>query len=997
MLTRKAFCKAAACAVAVGLGALAAFGTTRVGVINWDCSPPSDTWFGGYQTRSLSPARYRYLTPYYADAKGPDEISYHRRTPAEYDRELQYAIDAGIDYFAYCWYGEDPHAKRVPLHSGRSASCEDHLWEITWARQFHMKSPLREKIGLCAIILGSHVYTDEEVAHLAEAMREPCYEKVAGGRPLLYIFGDVTKGEILARIRRAARTVGVPDPFIVAMHGTRKSLPATGDRSVQARSAYAPPAPPKGGAFLRYPDMYAAIRRVNAAWIDQGFDIVPAFATGRDHWPRIEHQVPWTDNPPMRYASPATERELVECAKDFKAFMDANRAKCPLDHVLTYAWNEFEEGAYICPLWAPNGGADTSRLKAFAKVARIFKGEQGVTAVPDDPLPDLADLRKRLPEIFKGSESSFRYEWFAARLEAAERLAALPNRTPLMQAELDEFRASFRDALAHWTNDPLNPAVKPVEINARDFGVKGDGVADDAPAFARAVDAVRKLGGRPSVLRIPSGQYLLGSAKKSAAGPVAHLDLSCLTNCAVVGKSPETTRFEFGVYDSSGVALDKSENTTLSRADFSWREAPFSQTVLETYDPSNCTAIVRHHPGTLKPDDPRYRKAERAQVCGLFTADGKALHDRGATVFFDRRADDLGGGRYRIYFDANRPGMKKFRPRPGDVIVLPDRSNVLQCISTRGSSFCNLVHVWVRNARSSTISGAGAHYVTADHCRTFPKSPDLVFSSNADTFFNARGSHLAHCEFWGMNDDGANSLGRGTAILSREGARTVVVYPQGGRVRTGDVLQVMHPMEGRFAGDFRIASLRAFKAKGGGNRWAITFDRDLPADLVTCAESGPIDAATRYAISHGLGKVKKAPDLLFFPLAYGTGFTMLDNKIHDLRGCGLNVQCPHAIIDGNVFENISLGMKITGLTQWYEGPPPCNVVVRNNVFRDCNTGIAAHFLTINGSLSKERPIRWVEIVSNRLENVARPFALHNLSDEIVRDNEIISPKPKNAD
>ena len=449
MLTRKALCKVVACAVAAGLGSLAAFGATRVGVINWDCSPPSDTWFGGYQTRSLSPARYRYLTPYYADAKGPDEISYHRRTPAEYDRELQYAIDAGIDYFAYCWYGEDPHAKRVPLHSGRSISCEDHLWEITWARQFHMKSPLREKLGLCAIVLGAHVYTDEEVVHLAEAMREPCYEKVAGGRPLLYIFGDVTKGEILARIRRAARTVDVPDPFVVAMHGTRKTLPATGDRSVQARTFYAPPAPPKGGAFLRYPDMYAAIRRVNASWIDQGFDIVPAFATGRDHWPRIEHQVPWTDNPPMRYASPATERELVECAKDFKAFMDANRAKCPLDHVLTYAWNEFEEGAYICPLWAPNGGADVSRLKAFAKVARIFKGEQGVTAVPDDPLPDLADLRKRLPEIFKGCEGSSRHEWFATRLEAAERLAALPTRTPLMQAELDEFRVSFRDALAH--------------------------------------------------------------------------------------------------------------------------------------------------------------------------------------------------------------------------------------------------------------------------------------------------------------------------------------------------------------------------------------------------------------------------------------------------------------------------------------------------------------------------------------------------------------------
>ena len=981
---------AVACAVAAGLGTLAAFGVTRVGVINWDCSPPSDTWFGGYQTRSLSPARYRYLTPYYADAKGPNEISYHRRTPVEYDRELQYAVDAGIDYFAYCWYGEDPHATRVPLHSGRSASCEDHLWEITWARQFHMKSPLRDKIGLCAIVLGYHVYTDVEVAHLAEAMREPCYEKVAGGRPLLYIFGDVTKGEILARIRRAARTAGVAEPFVVAMHGTRKNLPATGDRSVQARTAYAPPAPPKGGAFLRYPDMYAAIRRANAAWIDQGFDIVPAFATGRDHWPRIEHQVPWTDNPPMRYASPATERELVECAKDFKAFMDANRVKCPLDHVLTYAWNEFEEGAYICPLWAPNGGADVSRLKAFAKVARIFKGEQGVTAVPDDPLPDLADLRKRLPEIFKSCEGSSRHEWFAARLEAAERLSALPTRTLLMQAELDEFRVSFRDALAHWANDPLNPAVKPVEINARDFGVKGDGVTDDAPAFARAAEAVRKLGGRPSVLRIPAGQYFLNSAGTSAG---VHLDLTALTNCAVVGESPETTRFEFGLYGRSGVALDRSVNTTLSNADFSWREAPFAQCVIESYEPSNCTAVVRHHPGTLKPDDPRYRKADHAQVCGLFTATGEKILSRGATPFFDLRADDLGCGRYRIYFDTkNRPGMNRFRPLPGDVIVLPDRSNALHGIRMRESEFCNVTRVWFRNARASTISGAGAYYATVDHCRTFPKSPDLVFSSNADTFFNARGSHLAHCEFQNMNDDGANSLTRGTAILAREGARTVVTYPQNGRIGEGSVAQILQAINGRFFGDFRIVTLERFKAKNGGARWKITFDRDLPAELKTSAEVGAIDAATRYALSHGQGTVADAADLLFFPLAYGTGFTALDNRIHDLRGCGINVQCPHSIVDGNVIANVGMGMKMTGLTEWFEGPPPYNVVVRHNVFRNCGTGISSRFNTINRKLSKERPIRWVEIVSNRLENVARPFALHNLSDETVRDNVVQGKK-----
>ena len=425
----------------------------RVGVINWDCSAPSDTWFGGYQTRSLSPARYRHLTPYYADVLAPDRISYHRRTPEEYDRELRYAIDAGIDYFAYCWYGEDSTVtNRVPICTGEAGSCENHLWEITWARRFHMQSALRAQLRLCAIVLGSHVYTDGEVANLARAMKEDCYERLADGRPLLYIFGDASKGEILARIRRACRAVGAREPYVVAMHGRRKNLPTTGDSAVAARSSYAPPGPPKDGAFLRYPDMFKAILKMNASWIADGFEIVPAFATGRDHWPRIEHQVPWTSNPVYRYASPATERELVECAQAFKRWIDANRAHCPIGHVLTYAWNEFEEGAWICPTWGPNGQPDTSRLEAFRKVSRIFKGEAGVTARPDDPLPSLADVRKRIPEVFKGHADSALCRRAWERLEEAERLATLPDRTPSVRAGLDEIRRWFRDEVLCWTH-----------------------------------------------------------------------------------------------------------------------------------------------------------------------------------------------------------------------------------------------------------------------------------------------------------------------------------------------------------------------------------------------------------------------------------------------------------------------------------------------------------------------------------------------------------------
>ena len=72
---------------------------TVIGVINWDVSVPSTTHAGAWVTQNLSPAKYRTITPYYADIINDNKIDYHYRSLEEYNIELQYAIDAGIDYF----------------------------------------------------------------------------------------------------------------------------------------------------------------------------------------------------------------------------------------------------------------------------------------------------------------------------------------------------------------------------------------------------------------------------------------------------------------------------------------------------------------------------------------------------------------------------------------------------------------------------------------------------------------------------------------------------------------------------------------------------------------------------------------------------------------------------------------------------------------------------------------------------------------------------------
>ena len=610
----------------------------------------------------------------------------------------------------------------------------------------------------------------------------------------------------------------------------------------------------------------------------------------------------------------------------------------------------------------------------------------------DARLPWVSEVRKRIAEVFADSPGDFHRERLEMRLEAAERLASIPERTPLMKAELDEFRNSFDEAFEMWERDPLNPATHPMELSVRDFGAVGDGGTDDSAAFARAVEAARALGGAPCVLRIPSGDYLLGTAAPGRVEPHGnfHLDLSGLTNCAVVGAAPETTRLEFGEYAQFGVSLDDAENCTLASLDISWRKAPFSQGVIESYNPSDFSAVVRHHPGTLLPTDLNPNKY--VHVCALFSPEGTFLKNRGiAYPFFGRRpAEDLGDGRYRIWFE-ERPlygsPIDKFAPLPGDIICTVDRMFWLSAVRTEGSSFCSFHRVWIRNSPAGTICGTSARYLTMDHCRTFPKSPDLMLSSNADTAFCPVGTHLAHCEFRNMSDDGANCLGKAVDILRREGARSIVIRPLRGRLRVGDYQQIVGSSDGRIH-DRRVAAIRVVQEDARHfdgtsaptrDRWVVTYENDLPDGLVTEADAAAAAAA---------GGMKPRPDVVFTPLEWGVGFTMRGNHIHDFRGRGAVVQCAHAILEDNVFENTAgCGINITGRLGVWEGPVAFNVLLRRNVIRNCDVGVDVFYRDAAGRRPRdEAHIRRLEIVSNRFERVAKPFDLGNVADVTVRDN-----------
>ncbi len=337
-----------------------------IGAINWDCSLPSSTFFGHHATKSLSPRRFRHATPYYADILGEDRIDYHVRTAEEYDRELRYAIGAGIDYFAYCWYGDDPGKDGDPSGADLAARVDGKVHELTYARKMHARSALREKIRMCAVIVMCHPWTEREWRDFANATKESCYQTV-DGRPLVYLFGGYDK-DYISQLRRVFADNGAQDPYVAFLNNGMDN--SGGDYSLaDAVSSYAG----RGEGCATYAEHVDRMVAANEDRKKYGLTVIPHFAIGWDPSPRIVNPVPWCRYPDIPYAPTPNGAELLDGAHRLGDWIRANRAVTDTGHILSFAWNEFEEGAWICPTIAADGGVDTRRTEAFAQVVKYWR------------------------------------------------------------------------------------------------------------------------------------------------------------------------------------------------------------------------------------------------------------------------------------------------------------------------------------------------------------------------------------------------------------------------------------------------------------------------------------------------------------------------------------------------------------------------------------------------------------------------------------------------
>ncbi len=321
---------------------------TLVGAIRWDGWCGDKSPIGLELERVMTPERYRYRLPFYARILGPGQVQARCVTQETMDREIAYAKAAGIDYWAFDWYGP---------RDGLST-----------ARSLYLSSSHRNDVKWC-LIAGTGGFGDEDRHWLVRQFGTPNYQKVLGDRPLFYIFDANRRcGPMVKVLRDDTAAAGYATPFIVLMGWGPEIADAAAATGADAIGAYVNPigdGDPFATGMANERGRWEALRRT-------GCQIIPTITTGWDPRPFVDCPVPWYRGATDRnWGGLATPDQLAQQLASALGFVRSNPAATLANSALIYAWNENAEGGWIIPtLEEVRDGGVPLRLDALRTVLK---------------------------------------------------------------------------------------------------------------------------------------------------------------------------------------------------------------------------------------------------------------------------------------------------------------------------------------------------------------------------------------------------------------------------------------------------------------------------------------------------------------------------------------------------------------------------------------------------------------------------------------------------
>ena len=310
-----------------------------IGAIRWDAWTGSSNTVGQVVEADLSPSSFHFRVPFYGVETGPASIQARCTTQTLMDQEIAFAKKACLDYWAFVWY---PAGAGCP-----TKACNG----LEHARNLYLSSPHMGDVKFCLIIENQN-FPKISASEIIHDFKLSNYVKVLGNRPLLYLlgYGRIAKSDI-ENLRAEGLKAGLGNPYIVLLRvDANFSVLAT--LGLDAFSMYATSWIGGGAPFST---LASADREDWKQIKDLGYKVVPHVTAGWDKRPRCVTPVFFDPNPPGvnnfcdQWVAMPSPNELAVHVEDAVNWVRLNPGAAEANTVLVYAWNEFDEGGYLCP------------------------------------------------------------------------------------------------------------------------------------------------------------------------------------------------------------------------------------------------------------------------------------------------------------------------------------------------------------------------------------------------------------------------------------------------------------------------------------------------------------------------------------------------------------------------------------------------------------------------------------------------------------------------
>jgi hypothetical protein len=314
-----------------------------VGAIRWD-GWQVDGGVGQAVSKSLTPPQWGNRLPFFAKVREDGSLEMRGDTPEVMTAEIAAAKTGHLDYWAFLAYDEaDP---------------------MTRGLQLYLANPRRADVNFCMISETARWHRGNMAAmaeRFAKLMAEPGYQRVAGGRPLFYFLHHNTEPtmkawgspegfrEAVDQLKAAAATRGLAAPYLAVMtYDVKGAKVLTDAAGLDAISAYAFQ---RGDDHAPYSKLTGDLEKLWEIQRSTKTAVIPLAMAGWDRRPRVQNPVPWEHfgGTMEKYYEMATAEQLAAHVHTAVKWTQDHAAECPAQAVIIYAWNEFDEGGWLCP------------------------------------------------------------------------------------------------------------------------------------------------------------------------------------------------------------------------------------------------------------------------------------------------------------------------------------------------------------------------------------------------------------------------------------------------------------------------------------------------------------------------------------------------------------------------------------------------------------------------------------------------------------------------